>query len=191
MLSGARRDRFQRRDPVVESRDLTADHLRGLVGPPQHRRVGPVRIRRERGRLVRRHRAALELEAERAAVAEPGRVLGVGRDEVALRGDVEHREPRHARAEQRLHPGGADLAVVDRVEVAEHVPHVVDEPGDLELAVVGCQLLELVGALQRVGEDVDRVAELAERVEHPVARREPLEDLGNVGGGRDRIGRGG
>ena len=71
----------------------------------------------------------------------------------------------------------ADLAVVDGVEVAEHVAEVVHEAGDLELAVVGRDALELVGALQRVGEDVDRVAELAERVEHAVARREALDDL--------------
>ena len=82
----------------------------------------------------------------------------------------------------------ADLAVVDGVEVAEHVAEVVHEAGDLELAVVGRELLELVGALERVGEDVDRVAELAERVEHAVARREALEDLVDRGrgGGRPR-----
>ena len=150
------------------------------------RRVRAVGVGRELGRLGGRHGAALELEAERAAVAQRRCVLGVGRDEVALRGDVEDRQARHAGAEERFHPRRADLAVVDGVEVAEHVPDVVHEAGDLELSVVRRELLELVGALERVGEDVDRVAELAERVEHTVTRREPLDDLVDRGGGSGR-----
>ncbi len=134
----------------------------------------------ERFDLGRTHRAALQSEADGAAVAQPGAVPGVGGDEIPLGRHVQRRQARHAFPEQIPHEAGADFPVGHRrgrVVRADHVTEVVNQSRHLEFEIVGRLACEHLRALEAVLQDVDRVAVGAERVERTVGLRDELDQL--------------
>ncbi len=143
------------RAPVGEGRDVPARHLGVVVGAAQREDGVEPRLGVEAGSLGVVESAALDLERVDAPGAQPGRVVAVDGDEVALGLVVLADEPRDPFAQQVGHRRGAGAGVRAGTARPQHGAHVVHEPGDLELLVVRRDAGEERRALQAVREQVD------------------------------------
>lgn len=94
-------------------------------------------------------------------------------------------QPCHAIAEQISDECAADLPVRHRLGRRDHVTEVMDQPRDLELDIAGVAGCENMRALQRVLENVDRIAVRSERIEHAITRGDERDELVDSSNRRD------
>ena len=186
LAAGQRADRHdgsQHRHPVVEAGYRATDHLRRLIGAPQPRRVGAVRVGRELGRLRLGHGTALELEAERAAVAQHLAVRGIGRGEVALRRDVERDEPGDAVPSNGSTQAAPTSPWSTAWKPSSTWPMSCTRPATCISTSSGAASSSSYAHCSEWARMSTGSPSSPERVEHAVAGREPAHDLLDVGSG--------
>ena len=172
------RDEFlDPRAPLRESGNRGGGHLCGVVRAAQRDEVGGVAATFERGDGSGVEGSALGRERRDAALGKGVAVHRVDRDQVTLRVGVPAYQSRDTRAEQIAHRVRADARVALGFMGYERSSDVVDEPGDLQLDVVGPVTREQRRALQRVREEIDGFVVVVRG-----ACFEDVEERGNRGG---------
>jgi hypothetical protein len=175
------RDCLHYRAPRGEVGDVSVGHLGVVVGAAHGEDVGEPCGCFQSSPLAVVQLPALHLERPHARRAQARRVPGFDGHEVALRLVVVADEPCDSLAEQVGHCRRAGPSVGARAIRPEHGAHVVDQPRDLELAVVRRNVGDKRRALQAVRQQVDVLG-----IGRAGAGLENVEERVNVRDGRAR-----
>ena len=123
--------------PVVEVGDDSTGDLGTFVGHPQLDHRLPMVLRLEVMHLGVGHRAALGAQRHHAVVRQQREVVGIHRDEVALRRHVPAHDRGHAFTQQIAHCRGTHRCVSRLTRLVPEVRDIVHQAGHVELGVVG------------------------------------------------------